>query len=77
MFNFQQPFVNSITDQIDFDKLGKINIKDMKTLPLLNFKYKGKEIMRDNKEDVAILSKYLKVRYDVYESKHIGIGKYK
>lgn len=52
-------------------------MKDMKTLPLINFKYKGKEIMRDNKEDVAILNKYLKVRYDVYESKIIGIGKYK
>ena len=61
MYNLQEPNVITFEDHIDLDKLGNTNLNEMKTLPFVTLRYKGRYLMNDKKDDHDLFTKYLKI----------------
>ena len=62
MFQFQDQKITTFDSAIDLNKLGEISLKEMRTLPIFSFKYKGEKIIR---EDSNVVEKYLSIVFSV------------
>ena len=69
MFKFHDPKITTFESSNDLESLREISFSEMKSLPFLQFKYKGELIMRDNTILINAIEKYLSVVFSVQEWK--------